>query len=91
MARIGVRALVRGRVQGVYYRQGTALQAERLALAGWVRNLADGRVEAWIEGEEAAVRELTDWLWQGPGQARVEGVELEEVVLQGFVAFRVLR
>ncbi|GAB3463190.1 acylphosphatase [Azotobacter salinestris] len=91
MARIGLRALVSGRVQGVYYRQSTALQAERLALVGWVRNLADGRVEAWVEGEEAAVRELTEWLWRGPEYARVEKVELEEVALQGFAAFRVRR
>ncbi|MFC0708205.1 acylphosphatase [Azorhizophilus paspali] len=91
MACIGLRALVSGRVQGVCYRQGTALQAERLALAGWVRNLADGRVEAWVEGEEAAVGELAEWLWRGPEQARVEGVELEEVGLQGFSEFRVRR
>lgn len=91
MARIGVHALVSGRVQGVNYRQGTALQAERLALAGWVQNLADGRVEAWIEGEETAVRELADWLWQGPEHARVDAVQLKDVVLQGFVDFRVRR
>ncbi|MDV7210456.1 acylphosphatase [Azotobacter beijerinckii] len=91
MARVGVHALVSGRVQGVYYRQSTALHAERLALAGWVRNLADGRVEVWVEGEEAAVRELADWLWQGPERALVDGVELEEVVLQGFVDFCVRR
>ncbi|GAB3382360.1 acylphosphatase [Azotobacter armeniacus] len=90
MARIGLHALVSGRVQGVCYRQSTALHAERLALAGWVQNLADGRVEAWVEGEETAVRELADWLWKGPQHARVDGVELENVTLQGFVDFRVL-
>lgn len=91
MARIGLHALIRGRVQGVYYRQGTAEQAERLALAGWVRNLADGRVEAWIEGEEVAVRQLADWLWRGPERAQVEAVELEERPAQGFTEFSVRR
>jgi len=91
MVRMGLHAFVSGRVQGVCYRQSTALHAERLALAGWVRNLEDGRVEAWIEGEEAAVRELAEWLWQGPEQARVDGVALEEVSLQGFADFRVRR
>lgn len=91
MARIGVRALVSGRVQGVGYRQRTADRAERLGLAGWVRNLGDGRVEAWIEGEEVAVRELADWLWSGPEHARVEAVALEEGVVQGFADFMVRR
>ena len=91
MARVGVRALVSGRVQGVSYRQSTALYAERLALTGWVRNLADGRVEVWVEGEEAVVGELADWLWLGPERARVEAVELTAVALRGFADFRVLR
>jgi len=91
MARIAMHALVSGRVQGVYYRQSTASHAERLALTGWVRNLADGRVEVWLEGEEAAVRELADWLWQGSERARVDALELSAVALQNWPDFRILR
>lgn len=65
MARVCSHGYVSGRVQGVYFRQATAAQAERLDLDGWVRNLADGRVEVLFEGEEAAVDELASWLQQG--------------------------
>jgi acylphosphatase len=82
---------VSGRVQGVFFRQATADHAERLALDGWVRNLSDGRVEVLLEGEEAAVRELAAWLEQGPAQAKVTAVELEEQALQGIAGFIVRR
>ena len=73
-----VRCLVAGRVQGVYYRSATVERAQTLALDGWVKNLADGRVEVVAAGEPAAVAALTRWLWQGPPAARVEAVYLEE-------------
>jgi acylphosphatase len=82
---------VSGRVQGVFFRQATAEQAERLELHGWVRNLGDGRVEVLFEGEESAVRKLASWLEQGPPQAQVTGVELEERPLQGVAGFIVQR
>lgn len=66
--------LVSGRVQGVAYRASTCLQARRLGLRGWVRNLADGRVELLACGPTAALSQLERWLWQGPPQARVEQV-----------------
>lgn len=87
MARICLHGYVTGRVQGVSYRQHTEEQAERLGLDGWVRNLADGRVEVLLEGDEVAVRELAAWLEQGPKQAKVDAVELQEQALQGIVGF----
>lgn len=74
-----VRAVVSGRVQQVGYRQACRQMARSLGLAGWVRNLPDGRVEAMAQGDAAAVDALVDWLWQGPASARVTGVESDTV------------
>ncbi|UUY08231.1 acylphosphatase [Pseudomonas sp. J452] len=87
MARICMHGYVSGKVQGVYFRQSTCAEAERLDLDGWVRNLDDGRVEVLVEGEEGAVRELAGWLEQGPEQAQVSEVELQEHALQGVAGF----
>jgi len=65
-------------VQGVYYRSATAAEAQRLELDGWVKNLADGRVEVVAAGARAALATLAGWLWKGPPAARVESVLLEE-------------
>ncbi|MFZ3184455.1 MAG: acylphosphatase [Pseudomonas sp.] len=91
MPRICLHAIVSGRVQGVGFRQHTDEQAQRLELDGWVRNLADGRVEVLMEGEETVVRELADWLAQGPQAAQVIEVALSEQPLQGVVGFIVRR
>ncbi|MDX1298761.1 MAG: acylphosphatase [Pseudomonas sp.] len=91
MARICKHGYVSGRVQGVYFRQATAQQAEHLALDGWVRNLVDGRVEVLFEGDETAVYELASWLQQGPEAAEVSGLELQELALQGIAGFIVRR
>ena len=73
-----VRCVVAGRVQGVYYRAATAEQAARLQLDGWVKNLADGRVEVVASGDPAAIAALARWLWNGPPAARVDAVHIEE-------------
>ncbi|MGY4531216.1 acylphosphatase [Pseudomonas sp. TE3786] len=87
MARICLHGYVSGKVQGVFFRQSTEAQATRLDLDGWVRNLADGRVEVLVEGEEEAVRELAVWLETGPKKAKVTAVELQEHPLQGIAGF----
>lgn len=89
--RICLHGYVSGKVQGVYFRQRTAEQAERLELDGWVRNLDDGRVEVLVEGEETAVRELEQWLAHGPERAQVEEVLLEAQPVQGIAGFIVRR
>jgi acylphosphatase len=66
---------VRGQVQGVWFRESTRREAEAQGVAGWVRNLADGRVEAVFQGEDRAVDHLLAWCGRGPETARVEAVE----------------
>ncbi|MCW4002606.1 MAG: acylphosphatase [Candidatus Bathyarchaeota archaeon] len=68
---------VRGRVQGVFFRQKTKQQARSLGVNGWVRNLDDGRVEAIFEGEESAVKALVDFCSEGPKGALVTDVSVE--------------
>lgn len=79
---------VNGRVQGVHFRQSTCDQARRLGLQGWVRNLADGRVEGLALGAPAALDQLRQWLLQGPPAARVDALDWQAAEpspgLQGF-------
>lgn len=67
--------VVRGRVQGVYFRASAQREARRLGVCGWVRNRADGSLEIVAEGEEAAVRDLHGWAQKGPSAARVDRVD----------------
>jgi acylphosphatase len=66
---------VLGRVQGVYFRHSTRIEAERLCLRGIARNLPDGSVEVVAQGETGAVQALRQWLNLGPPQARIDSVE----------------
>ena len=85
---IRARLVVRGRVQGVWFRGATQDQARRLGIAGWVRNRHDGAVEAEVEGAPPAVETLIAWAHRGPSAARVTDVVVEWLVPvgeQGFV------
>jgi acylphosphatase len=81
------RVLVSGIVQGVFFRQSCVRVAHDEGVAGWVRNLDDGRVEAAFEGPADAVARLVDWCRHGPPQARVTHVEVIEEPLAGEVGF----
>jgi acylphosphatase len=76
--RIARRYVIGGRVQGVGFRYFAYDAAKREGIAGWVRNLADGRVESYAEGDAAAVMRFEEQLRRGPGLARVGHVEVWE-------------
>ena len=83
--------VVRGRVQGVFFRSSMQREAKRLALLGWVKNLGDGSVEFLVEGEEAELRELLSWAQRGPSNARVDRVDSRWRSYTGdFTDFRIL-
>ena len=71
------RALVDGRVQGVGFRYSARREALRLKLRGWVRNLPDGSVELWAEGDRDALADYRSWLDEGPPGAWIREVRAE--------------
>ncbi len=75
---VRVHGFVSGRVQGVWYREACRSRAEAHGVAGWVRNLDDGRVEVVLEGERTAVDAVAAWCRTGPARARVDTVEMAE-------------
>jgi acylphosphatase len=89
-SRVRACVVVRGRVQGVWFRDSCRSQATALGLGGWVRNLADGSVEAVFEGPRAAVQRAVDWCRTGPDRARVDGVDVTWDTPTGEVDFKVL-
>ena len=85
-------ARVFGRVQGVFFRQNTLLQAERLRLVGTVRNEPDGGVFVAAEGERPALEVLLDWLHRGPEQAAVSRVDAAWLApTDSHTSFRIVR
>ena len=72
------RAVVRGRVQGVFFRDSCQHEAQRLGVTGWVRNTSDGSVEVVAQGEPEAVQRLLEWCRQGPPEAEVTDVQVHD-------------
>ena len=75
------RLAITGRVQGVGYRDWAMAAAQRLGLSGWVRNRADGSVEALVVGDDDAVGRMIEACRRGPSLARVDAVDVEPVDL----------
>ena len=71
--------IVRGKVQGVWFRASTRVEASRLGLTGHARNLADGSVEVLAKGDADAIDALACWLHIGPPLARVEAVSRSDL------------
>ena len=86
---IAKRVRITGRVQGVFFRAWTKEQAERLGIDGWVRNCADGSVEAQVEGDATAVEQIVAQMRAGPSGARVDQLSLCDAALEGNDGFSV--
>jgi DNA ligase D-like protein (predicted 3'-phosphoesterase) len=86
---VAVRAVVRGDVQGVGFRDAVRRKANRLGVMGWVRNDDDGSVGVHAEGPEPAVEELTSFLGDGPRGARVAEVEVAGAKVEGHEQFAI--
>ncbi|MBL3590105.1 MAG: acylphosphatase [gamma proteobacterium endosymbiont of Lamellibrachia anaximandri] len=84
-----VRCLVAGRVQGVFFRASTRYEAQRRGITGYAKNLHDGRVEVIACGDPEAVKELRDWLRQGPANADVSGIACENLHFQEYSHFSI--
>jgi len=85
-----VHVVISGRVQGVWFRANTKQKAEQLGVTGWVKNTADGKVEAIFEGDKKHIQEMIDWCHQGPPSAQIEQVEITEQSLSnGFDGFSI--
>ena len=83
------RLLISGRVQGVFFRDTCRRVAEEHGVAGWVRNLPDGRVEAVFEGTEEDVAFLVEWARHGPRHAMVQQVAVQAEPPEGLAGFAV--
>jgi len=89
--KVRAHAHVSGRVQGVFFRSRVADLAESLGVAGWVRNLSDGRVEALLEGEKDAVEKVVEFCRRGPPGAYVRDLEVKWEDSRGeFSTFKIL-
>jgi len=76
VAKQRIHLFIKGKVQGVFFRQTTKVMAEKKNVTGWVKNLRDGRVEAVLEGNDMDVSEVVEWCHVGPANAVVDDVEI---------------
>ena len=74
-----VKVVISGKVQGVFYRAHTQNTADRLGIKGYVKNLANGSVEAVFEGDQPAIDQMINWCNKGPEMSRVENVQTQEI------------
>lgn len=79
--------IIKGRVQGVWFRGWTLQSAQALGLVGWVRNRTNGDVEALVQGSRVDVERLIDLAWQGPSAARVDTIEISDVESGALTSF----
>jgi acylphosphatase len=83
--------LIKGKVQGVFYRATARDVAQKLGLNGWVKNTDEGHVEAVVSGAAGPVQKFIDWCWKGPVLAHVTAVDAVDIPNEEFTSFTVIR
>jgi acylphosphatase len=86
-----VRLIIKGKVQGVFYRATAKDVAYLIGVRGWVKNLPDNNVEITATATEETLQKFINWCKQGPPKARVDDVIVEELDLEEFNGFRIIR
>jgi acylphosphatase len=86
-----VRVHFKGTVQGIFFRQFMKEHADKRSVRGFARNLEDGRVEAWFEGDSAMVDEMVEVCRIGPRHSQIKTVDVKEEKLQDFREFKILK
>ncbi len=85
-----VRLYIKGTIQGVFYRSFVKENAERYNVKGFVRNLEDGRVEVFLEGNADDVNKMIELCKKGPKHSQIKDVEIKQEPFQGFNNFKIL-
>ena len=85
-----VRLIIKGKVQGVFYRASAKEVAELLGIKGWVRNLPNSNVEVNATASEEILQKFITWCKEGPPRARVEEVVVEEISFEEFNNFKII-
>lgn len=83
--------LIKGKVQGVFFRATARDVAQQLGIAGWIRNTEEGHVEALVSGTDYQVNDFISWCWQGPPGAVVTAVEVADAAPEEMIGFTILR
>jgi len=86
-----IRLIIKGKVQGVFYRATAQDVADLLGIKGWIRNLPDNNVEITATASEEILQKFINWCKQGPPKAKVNEVIIEELTLEEFKGFRIIR
>ena len=86
-----IRLTIKGKVQGVFYRATARDVASLLGIKGWVKNLPDDNVEITATASDETLQKFINWCKQGPPRARVDDVIVEDIDLQEFNGFKVIR
>jgi acylphosphatase len=86
-----VHLIIKGKVQGVFYRATARDEAEKLGLTGWIKNTSEGNVEVVVNGSQEHIDRYIAWCWKGPSRAKVESVEVKDLQEERFDGFQIIR